>query len=114
MLILARKKNETIRLGDVATVRVVEIRGDKVRLGVEAPKELSVHREEIHQQVVAGGVDVTEPRVAHARVVIGQLLGLAQQLLDGSIDHASAQELVRDYAAEAAELERPLVNPAAA
>ena len=47
MLVLSRKKDEKIVIGDDITIMVVEIRGDKVRLGVDAPKEVTVHREEI-------------------------------------------------------------------
>lgn len=50
MLVLSRKWNESIRIGDVE-VRVVEILGDKVRLGVVAPKEIAVHREEVYQLI---------------------------------------------------------------
>ena len=46
MLVLSRKKNESIIINDNITIVVVEIRGDKVRLGVEAPKEIPVHRNE--------------------------------------------------------------------
>src|SRR4051795_10906874 len=46
MIVLSRKKNESVRIGDVV-ITVVEMRGDKVRLGVEAPKDASVHRQEV-------------------------------------------------------------------
>lgn len=46
-LVLSRKKNESIEIGDSITVSVVEIRGDKVRLGVKAPKHIKVHRQEV-------------------------------------------------------------------
>ena len=49
MLVLSRKKNEGIVINDGITIVVVEIRGDKVRLGVEAPKEVPVHRHEIYE-----------------------------------------------------------------
>ena len=49
MLILSRKLNESIIIDDDITIVVVEIRGDKVRLGVEAPKEVKVHRREVHE-----------------------------------------------------------------
>ena len=59
MLVLSRKKNESIVINDDITIVVVEIRGDKVRLGVEAPKEVPVHRREvfdaIHRNEVAAG-----------------------------------------------------------
>jgi carbon storage regulator len=51
MLILSRKKNESIVINDDITIVVVEIRGDKVRLGVEAPKEIPVHRREVFEAI---------------------------------------------------------------
>ena len=47
MLVLSRKKNESIVINNDITIVVVDIRGDKVRLGVEAPKEVPVHRQEV-------------------------------------------------------------------
>ena len=51
MLVLSRKKNESIVIDDDITIVVVEIRGDKVRLGVEAPKEIPVHRQEVFDAI---------------------------------------------------------------
>lgn len=51
MLVLSRKKNERIMLGDDIVVTVVEIRGDKVRLGIEAPTNISVHRQEVYDAI---------------------------------------------------------------
>ncbi len=51
MLVLSRKKNESIVINDDITIVVVEIRGDKVRLGVEAPKEVPVHRKEVYDAI---------------------------------------------------------------
>ena len=51
MLVLSRKKNESIVINDDITIVVVEIRGDKVRLGIEAPKEVPVHRREIFDAI---------------------------------------------------------------
>ncbi len=51
MLVLSRKKNESIVINDDITIVVVEIRGDKVRLGVEAPKEVPVHRLEVFDAI---------------------------------------------------------------
>ncbi|MDO4557663.1 MAG: carbon storage regulator CsrA [Planctomycetia bacterium] len=51
MLVLSRKKNESIVINDEITIVVVEIRGDKVRLGVEAPKEVPVHRREVFEAI---------------------------------------------------------------
>lgn len=51
MLVLSRKKNESIVINDDIIIVVVEIRGDKVRLGVEAPKECPVHRREVYDVI---------------------------------------------------------------
>ena len=51
MLILTRKRNESIRINDDITIVVVEIRGDKVRLGVVAPEDVPVHRQEIYDRI---------------------------------------------------------------
>ncbi|MCH2115097.1 MAG: carbon storage regulator CsrA [Pirellulales bacterium] len=51
MLVLSRKKNESIVINDDITIVVVEIRGDKVRLGIEAPKEIPVHRNEVYEAI---------------------------------------------------------------
>ncbi len=51
MLVLARKKNESIVIREDVVVTVVEVRGDKVRLGIEAPKEVKVHRREVYDAI---------------------------------------------------------------
>ena len=51
MLVLSRKKNETIVIRDDIVITVVEIRGDKVRLGIEAPKDVPVHRREVYEAI---------------------------------------------------------------
>lgn len=53
MLVLSRKKNESIIIDNHIVVTVVEIRGDKVRLGVDAPKSVSVHRHEVYEAIRA-------------------------------------------------------------
>jgi carbon storage regulator len=51
MLVLSRKKNESIVINNDITIVVVDIRGDKVRLGIEAPKEIPVHRREVYDAI---------------------------------------------------------------
>jgi len=53
MLVLSRKKNETIHIGDDIKITVTEIRDDNVRIGIDAPVEIPVHRSEIWQQIQA-------------------------------------------------------------
>lgn len=62
MLVLSRKKNESIVINNDITVTVVEIRGDKVRLGIVAPKEVPVHRQEVFEAI--HGKASTEPPAA--------------------------------------------------
>ena len=51
MLVLSRKKNESIVINNDITIVVVEIRGDKVRLGIQAPNEVPVHRQEVYEAI---------------------------------------------------------------
>lgn len=51
MLVFSRKTDEVIRIGDHITVMVVEVRGDKVRLGIEAPRDVPVHRGEVYDAI---------------------------------------------------------------
>ena len=51
MLVLSRQRDETIMIGDDIEVTVVDIRGDKVRLGITAPREIAVHRKEVYDAI---------------------------------------------------------------
>ncbi len=51
MLILTRRIGETLRVGDDVKVTVLEVQGNQVRLGIEAPRSIEVHREEIYQRI---------------------------------------------------------------
>ncbi len=51
MLVLSRQRDESIMIGDNVVVTIVDIRGDKVRLGIEAPGEIPVHRQEVYEAI---------------------------------------------------------------
>ncbi len=51
MLVLSRQKDESIMIGDNVEVIIVDVRGDKVRLGITAPKDVSVHRREVYDAI---------------------------------------------------------------
>lgn len=53
MLILTRRVGETLVIGDDVTITVLEVKGSQVRIGINAPKSVSVHREEIYKQIQA-------------------------------------------------------------
>jgi len=53
MLVLSRHRDESIMIGDDVTITVVDIRGDKVRLGIDAPEEIPVHRREVYDAIMS-------------------------------------------------------------
>ena len=68
MLVLSRKKNESIMINDDIRVVVVDIKGDKVKLGIEAPKEIPVHRREVFEAIQRG-----EPPPGMKKHLLGNL-----------------------------------------
>lgn len=62
MLILTRRVGETLMIGDEVSVTVLEVTGNQVRLGIKAPKEVSVHREEIYNRIQGENGDGNEDR----------------------------------------------------
>ena len=51
MLVLSRQKDQSIIIGDDVEITIVDVRGDKVRLGITAPKSISVHRKEVYEAI---------------------------------------------------------------
>ncbi len=51
MLVLSRHRDESIMIGDNVMITIVDIRGDKVRLGIDAPQEIPVHRQEVYEAI---------------------------------------------------------------
>ncbi len=51
MLVLSRQKDESIIIGDDVEITIVDVRGDKVRLGISAPKSITVHRKEVYEAI---------------------------------------------------------------
>ncbi|MGI6418020.1 MAG: carbon storage regulator CsrA [Thermoguttaceae bacterium] len=67
MLVLSRQRDESIIIGDNIVVTIVDIRGDKVRLGIDAPSEIPVHRREIHEAILrenqrAASMETSQPK----------------------------------------------------
>jgi len=66
MLVLSRKKNESIMIGDDIEIIVVEIKGDQIKLGVNAPKNVIVHRAEVYEEIqLENKKAATSPKQIH-------------------------------------------------
>lgn len=74
MLVLTRKRNQSIIIGDEVEVTVLEIRGDQVRLGINAPRKVSVHRREVYEDIQQANQEA-----AHSRRGLATALGLIKR-----------------------------------
>jgi carbon storage regulator len=63
MLVLSRQRDETIMIGDEIEITVVDIRGDKVRLGISAPRQVQVHRKEVYEAIQRENASATGVQV---------------------------------------------------
>ena len=78
MLVLSRKRDETIMIGDEIEISIVDIKGDTVRIGINAPKNVSVHRKEIYEAIKAENIAVTQKPTVPNQAAIGGLASLLQ------------------------------------
>lgn len=69
MLVLSRQRDESIIIGDNIVITVVDVRGDKVRLGIDAPREVSVHRREIYEAIQRENNQAAQIRLDEARKI---------------------------------------------
>ena len=69
MLVLSRQRDESIVIGDNIVITIVDVRGDKVRLGIEAPIEVSVHRREVYEAIQRENRRATEVATSEARKI---------------------------------------------
>jgi carbon storage regulator len=72
MLVLSRQRDESIVIGDNIVVTIVDVRGDKVRLGIEAPREVSVHRREVYDAIQRENQQASQIRLDEARRIGNQ------------------------------------------
>jgi carbon storage regulator len=61
MLVLTRRAGESVMIGDTVTITVLEARGDVIRLGIQAPRDVQVHREEVYRELQAANREAASP-----------------------------------------------------
>jgi len=61
MLVLTRRAGESVMIGDDVTITVLEARGDVIRLGIQAPRDVQVHREEVYRELQAANREAASP-----------------------------------------------------
>ncbi|HBU36360.1 MAG TPA: carbon storage regulator [Planctomycetaceae bacterium] len=71
MLVLSRQRDESIMIGDNIVVTIVDIRGDKVRLGINAPSEIPVHRQEVYEAIQRENIRAASLEPAEIRDIGG-------------------------------------------
>lgn len=82
MLVLTRKKGEEILIGDDIVVTVIEVRGDSIRIGIEAPAGVVIHRREVLQAVTDANVEASKAADADAPTLAGLLAARAKPEAD--------------------------------
>ena len=75
MLVLTRKLNESIMIGDDVEVTVVEIKGDAIKLGINAPKDVKVHRKEVYLAIQRENIDASRATVER----VGEIGGILKK-----------------------------------
>ena len=73
MLVLSRQRDETIMIGDAVEITIVDIRGDKVRLGINAPPQVAVHRKEVYEAIKAENRKAAEAQGAEFGALSGAI-----------------------------------------
>ena len=69
MLVLSRQTSQSIQIGSDITITVIDVVGDKVKIGIEAPKAIPVHRQEVAELIAKR--DITEPNPAKRKTLVG-------------------------------------------
>ena len=77
MLILSRKRNEKIMIGDDISIMIVDIRGDQVQIGIDAPRSIPVHRHEIYEEIKSSTLSAAESNKV-------DLDGIRRKIKDGN------------------------------
>jgi carbon storage regulator len=92
-LVLSRRSHESIRIGDTIVVTVLEVRGDHVRLGIDAPSDVEVHRQEVYEAIQGANVSAASPTadaLSAAATTLRRLVSDAPGESDGDASQPAA------------------------
>ncbi|MHC4885374.1 MAG: carbon storage regulator CsrA [Planctomycetota bacterium] len=73
MLVLSRRRDETIMIGDNIEITIVDIKGDTVRVGISAPRDVSVHRKEVYEAIQEENIAAAKQQVVPNAAALGKL-----------------------------------------
>lgn len=79
MLVLSRRKDEVIMIGDDIEISIVDIKGDTVRIGIDAPRSVTVHRKEIYEAIRAENLAHMQNQAVPDKAALGNLAGLLKK-----------------------------------
>jgi len=78
MLVLSRQKNEAIMIGDDIEITIVDVRGDRVRLGITAPQSVSVHRKEVYEAIRRENIEASRTKISDLSALDNLIGGTAK------------------------------------
>jgi carbon storage regulator len=79
MLVLSRRKDETIMIGDDVEITIIDIKGDTVRIGIGAPREVAVHRKEVYEAIQQENITAANQQAVPDEEALGALGALLKQ-----------------------------------
>lgn len=89
MLVLSRRKDETIMIGDDVEITIVDIKGDTVRLGIDAPRSVAVHRKEIYEAIQEENIAAAKKQAVPDKAALGGMAALLKQKKKVKKPHSS-------------------------
>lgn len=79
MLVLSRRKDETIMIGDTIEITIVDIKGDTVRVGITAPRSVAVHRKEIYEAIQRENIAAAKEQAVPDKSALGGIAAMLTQ-----------------------------------
>lgn len=68
MLVLARRPNQSIMIGDDIEIKIIEVKGEQIKVGINAPRNVTVHRKEVYEEIKSANIAATEAANSQAKI----------------------------------------------